>query len=213
MSLNPGPIVMHGLINTSIQTFLIGNYGTAVWLDVATEIGIPPEGYEAMLTYDHSHTDALLAAASTRLNKPRLGFLEDLGAYVAMIEPVRRLLRFSGPDYPEFLLSLNEMQGRAQMALPDLEMPELTCSLEHVGVYRLSVHSKMLGWGAAMTGLVRAMADDYGALAFIEYLDQVQDRGGVCDDQMVQEDVLVTLLEESFAEGRSFDLAAPAGRV
>ncbi|MER5170521.1 heme NO-binding domain-containing protein [Thioclava sp. GXIMD2076] len=203
---------MHGLINTSIQTFLTGNYGPSVWLDVASDLGISPEGYEAMLTYDNAHTDALLAAASARLNKPPLVFLEDLGAYVAMIEPVRRLLRFSGPNYREFLSSLSELQGRAQMALPDLEMPEITCSLEQSGVYRLRVHSPVLGWGAAITGLVRAMADDYGALAFIEYLDQEHDPEALTDEEiraegLLRESVLVTLLEESFAEGRSFDLA------
>ena len=105
-------------------------YGPSLWSRVAQDIGIGPEGFEAMLRYDDTLTEDLIRAAMAALDKPRAVVLEDIGAYLATVEPVRRLLRFSGTDYWEFLFSLEELQGRGRMALPDLEFPELRFNAE-----------------------------------------------------------------------------------
>jgi hypothetical protein len=52
-----------------------------------------------------------------------------------------------------------------------------------------------------MVGLLRAMADDYGALVMLE-------RAGGSGDREV---IGITLIETAFAEGRSFELGARAG--
>ena len=52
-----------------------------------------------------------------------------------------------------------------------------------------------------MVGLLRAMADDYGALVML-------DRKSGGDGQDV---IWISLVESTFAEGRSFDLGARAG--
>lgn len=192
---------MHGLINKSIQSFLRDNYGQALWVRVSQQIGVDPEGFEAMLHYDDALTEDLLGAATRVLDRPRGVLLEDIGAYLASIEELRRLLRFGGGDYWEFLFSLDELQGRSLMALPDLDFPELALEVEGGGQFRLFVFGPMPGWGAVMTGLLRAMADDYGALVLIE-----QDGGGESYER-----VSVTLLEAAFNEGRGFDLAQPLG--
>ncbi|OCX64551.1 hypothetical protein BFP70_10980 [Thioclava sp. SK-1] len=195
---------MHGLINRALQSFLTLNYGPAAWSDIARDTGLSPDGFEAMLHYPDSVTETLLAAASRRLDKSQDTLLEDLGAHLASLEPVRRLLRFGGGDYWEFLMSLEELQGRGQMALPDLRLPELALNIEENGLIRLRVRGDYLGWGLVMTGLVRAMADDYGSLALIEPLDPQ-----AADTPAGAEDILVTLLDTAFAEGRTFDLAGP----
>ena len=190
---------MHGLINKSVQAFLRDHYGQRVWESVAHRTGVAPEGFEAMLHYDDDLTDALIAAAVSELDKPRAALLEDIGAFLAMREPLRRLLRFGGADYWEFLYSLDDLQGRSLMALPDLELPELCLRSERGGRFLLEVRGPMPGWGAVMAGLLRAMADDYGALALIDTLESAGDT----------ERVRVVLLEEDWAEGRRFDLAHP----
>ncbi|MCE5975187.1 heme NO-binding domain-containing protein [Sinirhodobacter sp. WL0062] len=194
---------MHGLINKSIQAFLRANYGQRLWLQVAERVGFESEGFEAMLRYDDQLTEDLLQASIEALDKPRGALLEDIGAYLASLEPIRRLLRFGGEDYWEFLQSLDELQGRGQMTLPDLELPELTLRTERADRFLLIVRSTINGWGAVMTGLLRAMADDYGALAMIEQADTADG----------QEAVQVVLLEATFNEGRRFELARPVGGV
>jgi hypothetical protein len=49
------------------------------------------------------------------------------------LEPLRRLLRFGGGTFEEFLVSLEELPDRARLAMPELEMPEITLSVEGGG--------------------------------------------------------------------------------
>ena len=58
----------------------------------------------------------------------------------------------------------------------------------------------MPGVGHLIVGLLRAMADDYGALVLLEHR-------GVADGG---EQVAVTLLDQSYAAGRRFDLIMTA---
>ncbi|PYF09798.1 heme-NO-binding protein [Rhodobacter viridis] len=190
---------MLGIVNKSIQAFLCKHHGSMVWREVADRLRLGPEGFEAMLTYADETTETLLAVAEGLTGKTRETLLEDIGAEVAQTESLRRLLRFGGPDYLEFLYSLDELQGRAQMALPDLELPELTLQSEAQGRFTLLVRGRFPGWGAVMAGLMRAMADDYGALVLIDLLEP---RGGV-------ERVQVELHFTTYYVARQFDLAPP----
>jgi len=174
---------MLGLINKSVQTFLRLHYGEQVWTQVIQRVGIGPDGFEAMLHYE----DRLTA------------LLEDIGAFLAMREPVRRLLRFGGVDYREFLGSLDELPGRCRLALPDLELPNMRLLAEAQWRFLLEIEGGMRDWGAVAAGLLRAMADDYGALVLIE---EGATQEGV-------ERVRVTLLDPAWSEGRRFNLASP----
>ncbi|PTV96665.1 heme-NO-binding protein [Rhodobacter aestuarii] len=195
---------MLGVVNKSIQSFLCNHHGSSVWREVVERIGIAPEGFEAMLDYEDRQTEVLLGAAETVLDISREALLEDIGAWLAMTESLRRLLRFGGADYLEFLFSLDDLQGRAMMALPGLELPELSLNGETQGRFTLVVSGWMPGWGAVMAGILRAMADDYGALVLIE-ASELQSRPGVGEER-----VSVCLLDMDHAEGRRFDLAGPA---
>lgn len=188
---------MHGLINKSVQAFLRDHYGQAIWTRVAERAGVGRDGFEAMLHYDDALTETLLRAAEAELNEPRAALLEDIGAYLAMTEPLRRLLRFGGSDYWDFLYSLDDLQGRGLMALPDLDLPDLTLLADARGHFTLRITGSLPGWGAVLAGLLRAMADDYGALVVIEPLEP---RGSV-------ERLRVLLLEADYSAGRRFDLA------
>ncbi|TQS73156.1 heme NO-binding protein [Rhodobacteraceae bacterium] len=197
---------MHGLINTAIQSFIRHNYGTPVWAQVCARLEMPTSGFEAMLKYDDAVTERLIGATSITLARPRTLLLEDIGAFIAMTHPLRRLLRFGGASYHEFLLSLDELPARARMCLPDIGVPELSCATMPDGSLRLRVVGDVVGWGAFMCGLVRAVADDYGALAVIDYLGSGQENGAACE--LVQ----ILLLDQAFSEGMQFDLAQEADR-
>jgi hypothetical protein len=193
---------MHGLINRSIQRFLNDTYGAELWRTIAATVSVPPDGFEAMLHYDDAITSAMLEVAADRLAKPHDALLEDLGAFLVTQEPLRRLLRFGGVDYPDFLLSLEELPARGLMALPDLDLPQLTLINVAEGRFSLLVGARVRGWGSVLSGLLRAMADDYGALVLIESL--VAGEG--------QELISVELLQARFASGRRFVLAQPVAR-
>lgn len=199
---------MHGLVNRSLQSFLRDTYGGDLWDAVARAAGIGPDGFEAMQEYDDALTDAVLAAAAQRLAKPPEALLEDLGAYLVSLEPLRRLLRFGGVSYTDFLHSLEDLQGRAQLALPDLGLPALRLVAEPGGHFALHMSEEPRGTAMArlappvLAGILRAMADDYGALALIALPDAAPDAD--------MHPIRIDLLQARYAKGRRFHLGLPA---
>lgn len=197
---------MHGLINRSIQCFMRDTYGAEQWLAVARAIGIGPDGFEAMLTYDDALTDALLSQVSQFLDKPEDMLLEDVGTYLIShpnTEAVRRLLRFGGEGFADFLHSLDDLPDRAKLACFDLEFPELELIDGADGTFTLHVRGGRRGFAFVLVGVLRALADDYGALVL---LDQTAlPNGDVA--------IAISVLDSDFSEGRSFALVQPTGRV
>jgi hypothetical protein len=114
------------------------------------------------------------------------------------VHALRRLLRFGGVDFVEFLYSLDDLPDRARLAVSDLELPRLELREESAGRYSLRCHGEVRGWGYFFMGVLRAMADDYGALAYLEH------KG--CENGC--ETLEIALLESEFSDGRKFDLGA-----
>jgi hypothetical protein len=194
---------MHGLINRALQCFLRDNFGPDLWRDVARASGFRAESFDTMAVYDLAVTDGLINAAARSLDRPRELLLEDLGTYLVShktVEPVRRLLRFGGADFMDFLLSVEDLPGRSRLAVPDIDVPHLTLQEDAADVYLLSCRSPLAGAGHVIMGLLRAMADDYGALVLLDHQGQ---RDGA-------EWLRIHVLEARFAAGRRFDLGHPS---
>ena len=192
---------MHGLINRSIQSFVLDTYGAACWRKVArASAGI--ESFELMLPYETWVTTALLEALADRLGKTVPAVLEDFGTHIVAhpsFERLRRLLRFGGVSFEAFLFSLEDLPDRARLAVPDFPVPRLTLEELGEGRYRLICQSQTPGYGRVLAGILRAMADDYGALVFLE-----------CSDVAEEERIEIDLLEITNSAGRRFDLAGAA---
>ncbi len=194
---------MHGLINRAIQCFLRDSFGAEAWQRIAAAAEVPAEGFEPMMQYDDAVTHRLLDAAAAQLHRTRESLLEDLGTYLVSHpdrESLRRLLRFGGVDFVEFLHSIDDLPGRVRLAVPDLDLPQILVEERAEGRFTLSLHTPQPGFGQVLAGILRAMADDYGALVFLEH-------AGTCDGAELIE---IDLFDQSFAAGRRFDLAAGA---
>ncbi|MEQ9695800.1 heme NO-binding domain-containing protein [Shimia sp. SDUM112013] len=197
---------MHGLMNRAIQSFVRDTYGRDRWVEVTRLAGLDFINFEAMLQYDDALTDAVLDACAQVLGVPRETILEDIGTYLVShpnVEALRRLLRFGGETFVEFLHSLDELPDRARLAVEDLRLPGMELREHSLNRFSLVCRGSQPGFGHVMMGVLRALADDYGALVFLECRDQPSDQPF--------ETVDITLFESAFAEGRSFDLGAVAG--
>lgn len=188
---------MHRLVIRAVEEFLRDTYGEALWRDVATAEGArpiaPPEpgGGQPGSPGRIAHGEALITSAAIILEKPAEELFEDLGAWLARREAIRRLLRFSGRDFGDFVLSLEELPGRTRYVIPDLDMPRIEVARDGDGTIRLILAGAAQGWTAILGGLLRAMADDYGALGLIVV------EGCEID---------VHISDHAFAEGREFRL-------
>lgn len=196
---------MHGLINRALQGYVTDTFGTEIWDRIRQEADLPFGGFEPLLTYDASWTPRVIAASARVLDRPRAAVLEDLGTHIVShpnLEPLRRLLRFGGVTYLDFLDSLEDLPGRAQMALPDLNMPEITLEQCAPGEFRLTCQFTVAGVGHVMLGLLRAMADDYGALVLLEHHGTTE-----CGELLS-----IRLLDDAHGVARQFELAPSATR-
>jgi len=179
-------------------------YGAATWAAVAREARLGFDSFEPMLTYDPALTEAVLVAAAHQLARPRETVLEDLGTYLVShpnVEALRRLLRFGGVGFVDFLHSLEDLPDRARLAVPDLDLPSLDLTDHGDDRFTLRCRSPLAGAGHVMMGLLRAMADDYGSLVLLDH------QGSGPEGEVIA----IQMLESRFAEGRRFDLAVRVG--
>ncbi|WP_170409235.1 heme NO-binding domain-containing protein [Ruegeria arenilitoris] len=192
---------MHGLINRAVQSFVCATYGQTCWLHVTEMAELGFTEFEAMLVYDDDMTARVLDALCGELKRPRAEILEDLGTYLVShpnMEDLRRLLRFGGVTYVEFLHSLDDLSDRVRLAVSDLCLPMLELIEVSPTEYQLYCHPGLAGYSSVMVGVLRAMADDYGALAMLSHDGQEREA----------EVISAVLVESAFAEGRHFDLGA-----
>ena len=195
---------MHGLVNRALQCFLRDTFGPQRWRDIAATAGAPPDGFEPMLRYPPELTRAVLATAAQGLQRPEDVLLEDLGTYLVSHpsrERLRRLLRFGGVEFSDFLHSLDDLPERCRLAVPDLDFPQLELEELRTGHFVLIVHGPWPEFAPVMVGVLRAMADDYGALALPELVG-----GGPQADGTQR--ITIDVFDPRFAAGRRFDLSA-----
>ncbi|MCX7566462.1 heme NO-binding domain-containing protein [Sulfitobacter sp. F26169L] len=194
---------MHGLINRSFQNYMCDSYGKDAWLDVTARAGVSTIEFEAMLVYDDAVTPAILNAMGEVLRRKRGELMEDIGAYLVShpnTEAVRRLLRFGGMKFEDFLHSLDDLPDRARMAVGDLHLPAIELHNHEEGHYSLICDSPLTGFGHLMMGVLRVMADDYGALVLLDLEESGEGK----------ETVSIRLIKTDFADGREFELGARA---
>lgn len=195
---------MHGLVNRAIERFVRDTYGRDTWLGVMGQLDLGYSEFEAMLLYQPELTGKVLQCVSATLQRPVDEVLEDIGTYLVShpnTVAVRRLLRFSGETFPDFLHSLDDLPDRARLAVSDLTVPRLELAGQSADVFCLNVYNPdgaTVRFGPVVLGLLRAMADDYGALVLLEYLD----RTDAC------ERLRIHVLASAHGEGRAFILGA-----
>ena len=102
--------------------------------------------------------------------------------------------------------SLDDLYDRAQLAVKGMCLPEFSLTHSEPERYHLTMRWPAMGeaalsiTGPLVLGALRAMADDYGALVFLEPV--------VTSDPVSI--IEISLLEAAFAPGRDFHLAMEA---
>ena len=191
---------MHGMVNRALQGFLTTTYGHAVWAEVCGQACLELEDFEAMLCYPDAMTTACFEAAAAVLHKDHAALQEDFGTWLVTdptLEPLRRLLRFSGAQFADFLHALEDIEDRGRLVLSDLDLPRITVRHAGAGCFHIDAAWALPGAAAILAGCLRAMADDYGTLAFVQL--GARDGDGT-------ERLSLQLFDAGFSQGRHFDL-------
>jgi hypothetical protein len=187
-----------GLVNSVLAAFACDMLGEADWAAVAATAGLRSARIEPMLAYDDAITARLLDALTARTGQGQAALLEDLGTYLVChpaTAAVRRLLRFGGTDFCDFVHSLTDLPDRVRLALPDLVLPPIAVTEAATGRFAVVAGAGLPGLDHVLTGLLRAMADDYGTLALVEH-----------DGRAIR----VSVAAADFSQGREFRLTQGA---
>lgn len=184
---------MHGLINRSVEEFLRASGGEALWRQIAGVCGADPQGFQSDRDYPDGLTYSMLSESARVLDCPEGELLEDIGAWICRVEPLRRLLRFSGSDYTDFVLSLDQLPDRVGMVVPKMHLPPIAVDLLDDETFVVHLDDPNGRWCRVVAGILRQMADDYGALAVAT---------------VEVDTITLRVPEHGFADGRHFRLIA-----
>ena len=199
---------MYGLLLRALQGYICTTFGARRWVQVMEENHHRAEGFEPLLHYDLGQFRAVLARSCKVLGRSAASLLEDMGTFMvtnpAMPAP-RRLLRFAGNSYGEFLLSLEELPERAKLALYDVCLPRIVVRALGAGEYLLYCKPAQPEVIHLLHGLLRAMADDYGTLVFIEF----EERPIAGEGAQNQPALLIRMAEAAHAPANPFQLVVP----
>ncbi len=191
---------MDALLLRSLQSYVTDTFGAARWQLVCQRADLGVQSFEPMLRYEPGTADHVARAAAEVLGRPVETVWEDVGIHLVTHparDGIRRLLRFGGVTFADFLHSLEELPGRARLAMPELVLPDVVLVDLGGDRYELCLKTRLGATQRVLVGLLTAMADDYGALCLIE--PQSDDRTSIA------------ILDWRHAAARRFDLAAPRG--
>ncbi len=162
---------MNGVTARSLQRFVCDSYGETVWADIVRSARLDFSTFELMLDYAEDVTERVIDATAARLGRDRAELLEDLGVFLVAhpkIPVLRRLLRYGGCDFERFLDTLDDLPDRTRLAFPTLNLPELRSREREPGLFDVFCGREPPGSVHVVIGAIRAMADDYGALAIVD---------------------------------------------
>lgn len=190
---------MYGLLLRAFQSYVSTMFGADMWHAVGAGDTTRAKRFEPLVSNDSVRFLGVAQAISELLRRPVENVLEDLGTYIITnpAQPApRRLLRFGGASFADFLFSLEELPERASLALPDLCLPRLELVERGPGDFLLAFACDAPGLAHVLVGMIRAMADDYGALILIDAEPFRQDQARIA----------INLAQTGYSEARRFDL-------
>lgn len=198
---------MHGLICKAVEGFVIDQHGPGTWSVIRAEAGVDFEHFESLRVYDGILAEHVFDATATALRRDRNVLFEDVGGWICThpsLEAIRRLIRFTGKTFVNLLYALDEVHDRACMAVPGLNLPRYHLERDGDGEFEITCRWTVAGGAAVLIGVLRAMADDYGALALIDAGD-ARHEGGVWIEH-----VHISIVEQSYQAPREFTLGGLA---
>ena len=191
---------MHGLIFRTVEAYVSDRFGADTWVRAMALADIEIASFEAMLDYDATYFPSVLDGCARALERPVETILEDIGTYLVAYQnhaSIRRLLRFGGDSFSELLHSLGDLPDRTRLAVSGLVLPQIHVREPIPQHFIIACSGPPRGFGHVLVGLLRTMADDYGALA-------VLDHQGTRDGAEIIE---VSVVDIAFSEDRGFALA------
>lgn len=154
----------HGLLDLWLCKFLLDQYGDDHSFD-----GL--ENRDCMVSWPINRSDVRegIDRVSKATGKTLEEIIYDAGLWITRQESIRRLLRFCGRDFEEFLQSVQELPGRVNLIYSSEILLDLRLSVERKDDnYIIHVSNTGAMIAHLVGGVIQGMADDYGTLAVVD---------------------------------------------
>jgi len=151
---------MYGLINNSLKSMIIEQFGEEQWQQVLSASGVPDDSFLTMRSYDDKITYALAGAASEVLGAPVDACLEMFGQYWVLETASKSygmLLDAAGQDMLEFLGNMNALHDRITSTFLSYVPPEFFVESKD-DHYLIHYVSKREGLTPFVVGLLKGLA-------------------------------------------------------
>lgn len=157
---------MYGLINNSLKSMILEQFGEEQWQQVLSASGVPEDSFLTMRSYDDQVTYALAGAASDVLGAPVEACLEMFGEYWVLETAAKSygpLLDAAGRDMIEFLGNMNALHDRITSTFLNYVPPEFFVESEGEGEgggnrYKIHYVSQREGLTPFVVGLLKGLA-------------------------------------------------------
>jgi Haem-NO-binding len=151
---------MYGVVNKSIEEFVVGAYGLDTWNDVLKRAEIEALVFISNEPYPDEITYRLIGAATAISGISTKDFLISLGHHWILktgLNHYGALLSAGGHDLKEFLVNLNEFHMRVRLIFPELKPPDLSCTDVNGDSLKLHYRTHREGLGDFVIGLVQGL--------------------------------------------------------
>ena len=151
---------MYGLINNSLKTMILKDFGEEKWQQVLAASGVPEDSFLSMRQYEDDITYDLAGAASEVLGAPVAACLEMFGEHWVLETASKSygmLLDAAGGDMITFLGNMNALHDRITSTFLDYIPPEFMVE-QHGETYLIHYYSKRQGLTPFVVGLLKGLA-------------------------------------------------------
>lgn len=182
---------MYGVINQTVQSFVVDRLGPDAWERVAAYAGFSETCFVGVSPYPDALTLALIDGAAVELGVERDEALEGVGThFVAIADQVGfgPYLTFYGDDWRSCVRGLDDLHARLSLTFEGFRPPHFVVEISDDGVVRLSYYSTRTGLAPLVKGILRGLGVWFGKPLSVEQLS-FRSAGDDCDVFLVNEAV------------------------
>jgi hypothetical protein len=167
---------MHGIINQSIKSLIIENYGVQSWGEIIARTELKIDHFISDEAYDDEITFDLIANSSVILNLPTEDILELFGKHWVLNTGVERygeLMKSGGKDFKDFMKNLPNFHSRIMLIYPKLCPPDF--KVEFINENNLILHyfSMREGLTYFVIGLIKGIAEMFNEKIIISLKESI----------------------------------------
>lgn len=170
---------MYGLVNKAIRDLVLSSAGEEVWRRVKSKAGQDGVDFIEATNYDDDVTYNLVLAASEELGQPAESILYDFGRHWILYtgrEGWDSLFSLGGDNVKSFLMELDDMHARVQVAMPESRMPQFTV-VENPDYLEVRYQSHRAGLAPMVAGMLGGLAERFNERWEITHTDTAEQQG------------------------------------